>query len=206
MSIHFRRAGIALAVAATLAACGPNTTGGTIAGGLAGAGVGGIVGGGKGAAIGAGVGALTGAAIGASLDRQQAELDARLRGSGARVDRRGDRIVVSLAGDVTFNVDSARIKPAFYGPLEDIAQTLNDYPESAVDIKGYTDNTGDRDYNRRLSLERAEAVADFLAGRGVLPARIQLTGRGERDPVASNDTAAGRAANRRVEITILPRG
>jgi outer membrane protein OmpA-like peptidoglycan-associated protein len=156
--------------------------------------------------IGAGIGALAGGAIGNYMDRQQADLRRNLAGTGIGVDRRGDNLVLEIPGDITFATDSATIKPAFYGPLDQVAATLNQYTSTYIDVVGHTDNTGPAEYNQRLSEARARSVADYISSRGVYPPRINIGGVGEDQPKASNGTAAGRQENRRVELTIRPNG
>lgn len=204
---------IVIGLAASVASCqmdsAPNTIGGAAAGGLAGAGIGALVSGGNrgtGALIGAGIGALAGGAIGNYMDRQQAEMRRNLAGTGIGVNRRGDNLVLEIPGDVTFATDSATIKPAFYGPLDQVAATLNQYTSTYIDVVGHTDNTGPAEYNQRLSEARARSVADYISSRGVYPPRINIGGAGEDQPKASNATAAGRQQNRRVELTIRPNG
>lgn len=186
-----------------------NTVGGAAVGGLAGAGLGAIVSGGNrgtGALIGAGVGALAGGAIGNYMDRQQADMQRNLAGTGIGVNRRGDNLVLEIPGDITFATDSASIKPGFYGPLDQVSATLNQYTSTYIDVVGHTDSTGAAEYNQRLSEARARSVADYISSRGVYPPRINIGGVGEADPKASNGTAAGRQENRRVELTIRPNG
>lgn len=185
----------------------------TRTGALVGAGVGAALGylsnddseeGRQNALIGAGVGALAGAAVGNYMDRQQAELNRELAGSGVQVDRQGDELVLNMPGDVTFDVDSATIKPQFYAVLDDVAAVLNRYPQTLVDISGHADSSGADAYNQTLSERRAGSVAQYLIGRSVMPERMYVRGYGETRPIASNDTAEGRARNRRVEIVIQP--
>lgn len=156
------------------------------------------------ALVGAGIGLLAGAAAGTYLDRQEDELRQGLSGSGAEVQNTGDALLVTLPGGVTFPTDSAEVRAEFRRPLNSIAETLQKYPSSYVDVIGYTDSTGEESYNQRLSERRAASVANELIARGVSPARIEVAGRGEANPVASNDTESGRAQNRRVEIRIVP--
>ncbi|MEQ8557707.1 MAG: OmpA family protein [Henriciella sp.] len=175
-------------------------------GALAGAALGTLAGGddGRNAAIGAAVGALAGAAVGTYMDKQERELRARTAGTDIQVERQGDQIALTMPSSVTFSLDSAQLKPEFYGPLNEVAQTLVEYPRTAVDIVGHASADGPDDYNQQLSERRANSVANYLQGQGVQPVRINAYGMGERQPVASNDTAAGRAANRRVEILLNP--
>lgn len=202
----------ALAAAAMLAGCaqgqGPSErqTAGAALGAALGAASGLLVGGDdrRNALVGAGIGLLAGAAVGTYLDEQERALRSDLEGTGADVKRVGDSLLVTLPGGVTFDTDSARVKPEFRRPLNRVATTLQQYPSSYVDVIGHTDSTGSDEYNMQLSRERARAVARELRERGVAAARIEWTGRGEEDPVATNATPEGRAANRRVEIRIVP--
>jgi len=176
------------------------------AGVAAGAALGTLVGGNdrRNALVGAGIGLLAGAAVGQYLDQQQRDLETSLAGTGAEVERQGDQLLVTMPSQVTFATDSAQIQPQFYSALNSVAQTLQQYPSSYVDIVGHTDNTGEDAYNQRLSEERANAVSQYLVSRGVNPARIAAYGQGESQPVASNETETGRQANRRVELLITP--
>ncbi len=156
------------------------------------------------ALIGAGIGLLAGAAVGAYLDEQQRELEAGLAGTGADIQRVGDQLYVTLPAGVTFDTDSATIKPQFYGPLDRVAGILNQYPSSYIDVVGHTDSRGDTAYNQTLSERRAQAVSSYLTSRGVSPARLATYGLGETQPIADNNTASGRQANRRVNLIITP--
>ena len=115
----------------------------------------------------------------------------------------GDAILVNLP-DVTFAVNSTEISPGFRASLDQVAQSMLRYPNSLIDVMGHTDSTGSDAYNLDLSRRRAEAVAGYLVSRGVPRSRIATIGYGEQYPIASNDTAQGRALNRRVEIKITP--
>jgi outer membrane protein OmpA-like peptidoglycan-associated protein len=156
------------------------------------------------ALVGAGIGLLAGAAVGTWLDEQERQLEQDLAGTGADVRRVEDAILVTLPSGITFDTDSAKVKREFRRPLNRVANTLAKYPEGYVDVVGHADSTGEAAYNQRLSERRADAVADMLVDRGVSSARIVARGMGERQPVASNETAEGRARNRRVEILITP--
>jgi outer membrane protein OmpA-like peptidoglycan-associated protein len=116
----------------------------------------------------------------------------------------GEAILVNLPDGVTFAVNSTTISPQFQRTLDTIAESMRQYPNSLIDIMGHTDSTGSDAYNEDLSKRRADAVADYLAMRGVSRARIATIGYGERYPVADNATEAGRSLNRRVEIKITP--
>ena len=154
--------------------------------------------------IGAGVGALAGGGIGAYMDNQEAEIRRQLQGTGVSVTRIGDTIVLNMPSNITFDVDQDAVKGSFYPVLNSVALVLNKYNRTVVDVDGHTDSTGDDSYNFGLSQRRALAVADYLNGQGVDGRRFSVVGFGESRPIASNDTANGRAANRRVEIRLAP--
>lgn len=154
--------------------------------------------------VGAGIGGLAGAGIGAYMDKQERDLRARTAGSDVTVTRQGDELILNLPAGVTFPVDSATIQPQFRNTLDQVADTLKQYPSTFIDIYGHTDSTGSDAYNQALSERRAMSVADYLTTRGVQSARIATRGFGETQPIASNDTEEGRAANRRVEIKLTP--
>ncbi|MBC6983654.1 OmpA family protein [Caulobacter sp. 17J80-11] len=156
------------------------------------------------ALIGAGIGALAGAGIGRYMDRQEAELQHHLAGSGVGVIRQGENIVLQMPGDVTFALDSAAIQPRFDPVLDDVAAVLNRYPATYVDIVGHASADGSDAHNQVLSERRALAVGDYLLSHKVLRARLFVAGRGESEPIASNATQQGRAQNRRVEIILRP--
>lgn len=186
-----------------------NTRTGAIAGALGGAVLGYLSNdkseqGRKNALIGAGVGALAGAGVGAYMDKQQEQLRRQLADTGVTVTRQGDNIVLNMPSDVTFAFDRSDIQPQFDRVLDEVAGTLNQYPSTTVDVVGHADSTGTDAYNQALSERRASAVAAYLTSRNVLPARLYVAGMGERQPIASNDTDAGRAQNRRVEIILRP--
>ena len=156
------------------------------------------------ALVGAGVGALAGGGIGAYQDRQEAELRRELAGSGVDVVRQGDNITLNMPGNITFAFDSSNLQSQFHPILDNVADTLNEYNQTVIEVAGHTDSVGDSGYNQNLSVERAQSVANYLSGRGVMQQRMIVTGAGETRPIASNDTDSGRAQNRRVEITIVP--
>ena len=190
---------------------GRNNTGtGVIAGALGGALVGYLTNtsdgeqGRKNALIGAGIGALAGGAVGNYMDRQQRALEAELSGTGVGVARQGDVLVLRMPSDVTFATNQASIDPRFNAVLDDVAGVLNEYDRSVIDIIGHADASGSDEYNLDLSRRRASSVAGYLVSRGVIADRLYVDGRGESQPIASNDTPAGKAQNRRVEILIRP--
>jgi outer membrane protein OmpA-like peptidoglycan-associated protein len=216
--IGTRKIGVGLGCAALLLASGcvtdPNTgqqkasrtaiggVGGAVAGYL----LGGLIGGKTGRIVGAGIGGVAGGVIGYQMDKQIKELKEQTAGSGIDVNETADgqSILVNLPDGVTFAVDSATISPSFQSTLDRIAGSLVTYPDSLIDVYGHTDSTGSDSYNQTLSERRAKAVSDYLTMRGVSGARVRYQGFGEQYPVASNDTAEGRARNRRVEIKITP--
>ena len=156
------------------------------------------------ALVGAGVGAIAGGGIGAYQDRQEAALRRELAGTGVDVVRQGDNITLNMPGNITFAFDSSNLQSQFYPVLNNVADTLNEYNQTVIEVAGHTDSVGDASYNQTLSVQRAQSVASYLTGRGVMQQRMIVTGAGETRPIASNDTEAGRAQNRRVEITIVP--
>lgn len=154
--------------------------------------------------IGAGVGVLAGGAVGAYMDRQEADLRRQTVGTGVDVIRNGNDLILRMPSSITFPVGSYAIQPQFQSTLREVAQTLGGYNQTFVDVLGHTDATGSDSSNQTLSVNRAQAVANYLTSRGVVRARIGVKGYGESAPIASNDTEEGRAQNRRVEIKIVP--
>jgi|TARA_R100001369_G_scaffold8045_3_gene19573 outer membrane protein OmpA-like peptidoglycan-associated protein len=158
------------------------------------------------ALIGAAVGAAAGAGIGVYMDRQEQQLRENLQGSRIEIDRRGDDIVLNMPSGVTFGFDSADLTSEARGSLNEVANVLTQYQDTRVSIAGHTDSTGDASYNQRLSERRAQAVSSYLTQNGVSSTRLNTSGYGATQPVASNDNEQGRAQNRRVEITLTPTG
>ncbi len=158
---------------------------------------------GDGALIGAVVGGAAGAAIGYNLDQQEAELRQQM-GSNVQITNTGDRLIVTLPNALLFATDSTALTPTLQGDLRALAQNVQVYRNSTLQIVGHTDSDGDAAYNQTLSEGRARSVANTLIANGVPSSRIQTFGRGESQPVASNLTPEGKAQNRRVEIVILP--
>jgi len=154
--------------------------------------------------LGAGIGGLAGAGIGAYMDKQERDLRARTAGTDVQVIRQGDDLVLNMPSGITFAYDDATVQQQFRPTLDQVAEVLAQYNQTYVDVYGHTDSTGADAYNQTLSERRATAVADYLAGHGVQSARLGTRGFGESQPVASNETDDGRAANRRVEIKIVP--
>ncbi|MGB3025857.1 OmpA family protein, partial [Paradevosia shaoguanensis] len=145
-----------------------------------------------------------GAGIGSYMDQQEAELRAQLRGTGVSVTRVGNEIVLNMPSNITFDVDKATIRPQFNQTLVSVGLVLQKYNMTMVNVFGYTDSTGDDNYNLNLSNRRAIAVATTLSNQGIEQRRFYIEGRGEADPIASNATENGRSQNRRVEIQLTP--
>lgn len=158
----------------------------------------------KGALIGGLAGAAVGGGVGYYLDVQAAELRSELASTGVQVIEDNDSIRLIMPGNITFKTDSADINSSFYPVLNSVAKVLNKYNNSTVMVSGHTDSTGGADYNLNLSRERAQSVASYLQGQGVKSSRFEVMGLGSSNPIASNETANGRAQNRRVEIKIIP--
>lgn len=158
----------------------------------------------KAALVGAGLGALAGGGVGVYMDNQESQLRERLAGSGVSVTRVGDSIVLNMPSNITFDTARAEIKPRFYDTLTSVAEVFKEYKQTLIDVVGHTDSDGSDQSNYDLSRRRASSVAQFMASQQLDPNRFSVEGHGERDPIASNATASGKAQNRRVEITILP--
>ena len=181
---------------------------GGAAGGAVGSILGGVIGGKTGRIIGAVGGAAAGGYVGYRMDQQIRELEEATAGTGVDVTEvdNGEAILLNLPDGVTFATGSATINQAFRATLNDVAASLKQYPNSLIDVYGYTDSTGSEEFNQRLSEERARNVADYLVSQGVARSRIRSQGFGENASyfVGDNATAEGRARNRRVEIKIIP--
>ena len=156
------------------------------------------------ALIGAGVGALAGGSIGYYMDKQEAELRAELEGTGVSVTRNGDNITLNMPGNITFATDSSDLSPAFFNVLNSVGKVLAEFEQTVVEVAGHTDSTGSDSYNQGLSERRANSVSSYLTAQGVIPQRLIVLGMGEARPIADNSSTAGRQANRRVEITMVP--
>lgn len=153
---------------------------------------------------GAGIGAITGGGVGYYMDVQEAKLRQKMEGAGVSVTRDGDNIILNMPGNLTFASDSSSVKGSFQPVLDAVADVLKEYKSTMIQVAGHTDSTGGDRYNLMLSQQRAQAVANVLAGYGVQQVRMDIVGFGETQPIASNGSAAGREQNRRVELTLLP--
>jgi len=189
---------------------GKGATYGAAGGAVAGAVIGQVAGGDTestlaGAAIGAAVGGLAGAGVGKMMDDQERDMrDALAASEAAAIRREGDLLAVSLKGDVTFDYDSATVRPGLYSEIDRITNVLIKYPQTVIRVEGHTDSTGSESYNMVLSQRRADSVMDLIVQRGVPSTRIETMPYGESMPIAANSTGSGRAMNRRVEIKIAP--
>ncbi len=176
---------------------------GAIAGGIIGATTGGSRSATTGAAIGAAVGAGGGYLWSKHMEKQKAAMEQATQGSGVTVSQTADnQLKLDIPSDVSFDTGRYDIKPNLRPILERFATTLNQNPVTTVTIIGHTDNTGSDAINDPLSVNRAAATRDYLVARGVSASRIAIDGRGSREPIADNYTAAGRAQNRRVEVFV----
>ena len=176
-------------------------------GAAAGAVIGGLTGGGRGAAAGAAIGAAAGAGGGylwsKHMQEQKATMEQATKDTGVNVTQTADnQLKLEIPSDVSFDSGRYDIKPAMRPILDRFATTLVQNPVTTVRIIGHTDSTGSDAVNGPLSVNRASATRDYLVSRGVAMNRIAIDGHGSREPIASNDTAAGRAKNRRVEIFV----
>jgi outer membrane protein OmpA-like peptidoglycan-associated protein len=152
----------------------------------------------------AGIGAIAGGGVGYYMDTQEAKLRKQLRGTGVSVERDGDNINLVMPGNITFPTNEHNLKTDFYEVLDSVALVLEEFEKTIIVVAGYTDSRGTKAYNQTLSEQRAKAVADYLKGKEIVEARFETVGFGEKNPIADNATAEGRALNRRVELTLLP--
>lgn len=186
-----------------------NTQKGAGIGVLAGAVIGGVLGnnlgkGGKGAlgaVLGGAIGGVAGGVIGNKMDKQAREIDQAL--PGAEVERVGEGIKLVLNENaVRFDTNKSTLTTSAKTNLDKLIPVFNEYADTNITIFGYTDSTGSADYNLKLSGERAASVKNYLASKGILIGRFNVSGLGIADPIATNDTPEGRSKNRRVEFAI----
>ena len=204
---HSLRVMPALVAAVSLAACASlnKKESGAIIGATTGAAVGAAVGHAngstaKGAIIGAAVGGTAGAIIGHQMDQQAKEIKQNI--PGAVVERVGEGLQVTFESGLLFDFDSDALRAEARKNLTTFAQSLGKYPNTDILIVGHTDSKGTDDYNQSLSTRRAGAAMSYLVSQGVTASRLRSVGRGEAEPIATNDTDAGRQQNRRVEVAI----
>ena len=199
----------------TLTACGdpanfPGTDGqrtrqGATTGAILGGVIGGLTGSGSRAddiVTGAVVGGIAGGIAGNIMDAQAAELRDDFGNGDIQVINNGNELIVRMPNAILFDTDSAALKSNLRSDLFVLADSLNKYPQSIVTVTGHTDNTGSAAYNQNLSERRANSVANVLLDGGVSFNRVRAVGAGENQPIATNQTAAGRQQNRRVDISI----
>jgi len=163
----------------------------------------------KGALIGGAAGGAIGAGVGHYMDKQQAEFEQQLaaeqRAHQIEIERlKNENLKITMSSEVSFDFNSAEIKPAFGNTLDKVSDILERYNRTHITVVGHTDNVGSDAYNQRLSQRRSESVAYYVERRGVQSSRVRTEGRGESEPRASNTTEAGRQLNRRVELLIIP--
>ena len=163
----------------------------------------------RGALIGAVGGGLAGAAVGSYMDSQERDLEKNLQqeiqSGEARVEKMPNDVVrITMTSHTAFDTDSVNIKPAFHSTLDKLADVVVRYGKTSLTVVGHTDNVGSNQYNQKLSERRAVSVAQYFESRHVSPLRLATLGKGEGEPVASNNTESGRSANRRVEIYVEP--
>lgn len=166
--------------------------------------VGALASGGRGARNSALVCGAIGAGVGGYMDYQEKLLRDKLANTQVEVNRVGDQIKLVMPENITFATNSAELSGAATSSLTSVAEVLAKYTDTTITVGGYTDSSGNDSINIPLSQHRAQAVAGFLAARGVAASRVNAVGYGAANPVASNATAEGKAKNRRVEITINP--
>jgi outer membrane protein OmpA-like peptidoglycan-associated protein len=204
------RARLTSLLAIMLIASGCSSLSRTEKGAIIGAGAGGAIGGvignqtgstARGAIIGAAVGGVVGAMIGNQMDKQAEELAQNI--PGATVERVGEGIQVTFASGLLFDFDSDRVRAEAAQNLRNLASSLDKYPNTELLIVGHTDSDGADSYNWDLSQRRASSAATYLATQGVARTRLRTAGRGETEPVAPNESDAGRQQNRRVEVAIF---
>ncbi|MGH8481361.1 MAG: OmpA family protein [Nevskiaceae bacterium] len=158
----------------------------------------------KRALIGAGIGGLTGAGVGAYMDAQEAKLRQKLAGTGVSVTRQGENIVLNMPGNITFRTGSADLNADFFKVLDGVGLVVEEYNKTLIVVEGHTDSVGSDDSNLALSERRSASVGQYLMGKGINSQRVLTAGFGEARPIATNDTDAGRAQNRRVEVRLEP--
>ena len=162
---------------------------------------------GTGAVVGGAIGAVAGNVWSKRQEERRVAMEQATKGTGVDVSRTADnQLKVNIPSDVSFDTGSATIKPQMRAVLDPFAASVKDDPNARLTIVGHTDSTGSEAVNNPLSVERAQSVRDYLAAKGVSPTKVQTAGHGEREPVADNSTADGRARNRRVEIFLREPG
>ncbi len=152
----------------------------------------------------AGIGAIVGGGVGYYMDTQEAKLRKQLRSTGVSVQRDGDNINLIMPGNITFPSAGSNLKTDFFDVLDSVALVLEEFDKTVIVVAGYTDSVGSTSYNQLLSESRAQSVTNYLQNKEIKPVRFDVIGFGKSNPIADNNTEAGRALNRRVELTLLP--
>ena len=152
----------------------------------------------------AGIGAIVGGGVGYYMDTQEAKLRKQLRSTGVSVQRDGDNINLVMPGNITFPTAGSHLRTDFYDVLDSVALVLEEFDKTIIVVAGYTDSVGSTSYNQLLSESRAQSVANYLQNKEIKFVRFDVIGFGKSNPIADNNTEAGRALNRRVELTLLP--
>ena len=152
----------------------------------------------------AGIGAIAGAGVGYYMDTQEAKLRKQLRDTGVSVERDGDNINLIMPSNITFDSGGHTLSNSFFKVIDSVVLVVQEFEKTIIVSAGHTDSKGSDSYNQALSERRANSVAEYLLRKGVVEARIESVGFGESQPVADNGNAAGRALNRRVEISLFP--
>lgn len=152
----------------------------------------------------AGIGAIAGGGVGYYMDTQEAKLRKQLRSTGVSVERDGDNINLIMPGNITFQTGKSELNTSFHDVLDSVVLVLNEFNQTVIVVAGHTDSVGSDAANQALSERRASSVASYLVAKQVVEARIEAVGFGEKHPIADNGTDAGRAQNRRVELSLIP--
>jgi len=152
----------------------------------------------------AGIGAIAGGGVGYYQDTQEAKLRQQLRSTGVSVVRDGDNINLIMPSNITFASGGSTLSNSFFEVMDSVVLVIQEFEKTIIVSAGHTDSQGSDASNHALSERRANAVAVYLLQKGVVEARIETIGFGEKQPVADNGTAEGRALNRRVEISLFP--
>ena len=183
----------------TAKGAGIGAAGGAVLGAVAGKGKGAAIG----AAVGAGIGAIAGNVWSKKMQEQKQQMESATAGTGVEVSQTADnQLKLEIPSDISFDTGSADIKSNVRPILDKFAASLVNNPATTVSIVGHTDSSGTDAINTPLSVQRAAHTRDYLVGKGVAAGRFMIEGRGSREPVAPNDTAANKAKNRRVEIYV----
>lgn len=182
-----------------------SATSGAAIGCFTGALIGAIANKGKGAAIGCVAGGGVGLAVGYDLDQQESALRQELVRSGVQVKREGDKIKLIMDGDISFETGKTILSPSIKPALRSVVKVMNKFQDTDLIVSGHTDSKGNQTFNQQLSEARAKTVQSFLNQSGLSRSRTYAEGYGELVPLCTNETAQGRACNRRVELTIIPK-